>query len=174
MKKASWTALVATTGLFTAAAAFADDQAAKVLSDLHHANQMEIHMGMMAQEKSQSADMKAYGDTLVKDHKDADDQVLSLAKKDGISLETPSDEGLMAKHDASKGQKTMAALSAKSGADFDKEFAKTMVEDHKKDIAKLQKADGALTQADVKQLVEKLLPTLQAHLATAEKLAGNS
>jgi putative membrane protein len=174
MKKISWTTVLAMTTLLSLSAAFADDQVPKLLSDLHHTNQMEIHMGAMAKEKSQSADVKAYGDKLVKDHTDADDQVLALAKKEGVALETPSQEGMMAQHDASKHMKGMADLSAKTGADFDKSFAQMMVDGHKKNIAKLQKADGSLTDPDAKALVEKLLPTLQEHLAIAQKIYGNS
>jgi putative membrane protein len=167
---------IAVLGVFGAGAgaARADDQAVKVLSDLHHANQMEIHMGKMAKEKSQSSDVQAYGDKLVKDHQDADDKVLKIAKDDGITLLAPADQGMMAKMESSKGENKMADLSAKSGADFDRAFLKEMVADHKKDIAKMEKAQKSLTQADVKDLVTNVLPTLREHLAIAQKLSGNA
>ncbi|HVO33894.1 MAG TPA: DUF4142 domain-containing protein [Elusimicrobiota bacterium] len=151
----------------------AEDTATKVLSDLHHTNQMEIQMGMMAEQKGQSPDVKSFGSKLVKDHQDADNEVVSLAKKDDITLETPAQEGMIAKHEARSADKGMAELSSKTGADFDKAFAKTMVDDHKKDIAKLEKAQRDLHRADVRDLVAKLLPTLREHLSIAQRIEKN-
>jgi len=42
---------------------FADVTAKDVLTDLHAANQEEIHMGKMAEEKGATADMREYGKT---------------------------------------------------------------------------------------------------------------
>ncbi len=65
-----------------------------VLSDLHHANQMEIKMGQMAKEKGASNQVRSYGERLMKDHGDADKQVLDLAKKEGVSLVQPPTTGV--------------------------------------------------------------------------------
>src|SRR5215213_1268077 len=54
---------------------------ADVLSKLHHANQMEIEAGKLAQEKGSSKAVKAYGKTLVRDHSAADKKVLATAKQ---------------------------------------------------------------------------------------------
>ena len=127
---------------------FAEDQATKVLSDLHHANQTEIHMGMMAKEKSQNADVKVYGEQLMKDHKDADAQVLAVAKAQGIQLDEASGEGMMAKHNDHEAKEAMDELSAKSGADFDRAFNVNALQGafedigFRPDIRKLQAAGG--------------------------------
>src|SRR4051812_13240957 len=108
MKHLSWKFLLGTAGLIVAigsTVASAEEKPAAVLSELHEANQNEIHMGRMAKEKSQSQDVQAYGDRLMKDHKEADDKVISLAKKDGIALQPATERGMMAKHDASEASK---------------------------------------------------------------------
>src|SRR4051812_41994402 len=83
------TRLAIATVLFLGAGAglaLAED-AQTVLSDIHKDNQMEIRMGKLAQEKGQSADVRSFGERLVKDHQDADDKVKTLAEKQGIVLE---------------------------------------------------------------------------------------
>jgi putative membrane protein len=156
--------------LYAADAGETKNEGQKVLSDLHHTNQMEIQMGMMAKEKTQSDQVRTYADRLVKDHQDADNQVQELAKKNGYSLMSPDQSGMMEEHKAKKAQSNMADLSKKTGSEFDKAFAKEMVDDHKKDISKLEKAEKDLKQADVRDLVSKILPTLQQHLQMAEQI----
>jgi len=169
-----WTSVVLVSLLsVNLGAAWAMDPSA-VLSDLHMANQHEIDMGKMAQEKSQSEDVKAYGAQLVLDHQAADDKVLSLAKKDSIALLSAEARGLLAKHEKAQAHQMMAELSGKSGAEFDKAFTKAMIKDHKKDIAKLERAEKSLTHAETKELVSKVLPTLRQHLATAQKLVDKN
>jgi putative membrane protein len=92
--------------------------------------------------------------------------VIQVAQKAGVMLKEKP--GIM---DDMK----MKSLNNKKGTEFDQAFAQAMVADHKKDIAKLQDAqkDGDLSP-DVKNLVSQLLPTLQKHLETAQKLAGSS
>jgi putative membrane protein len=143
---------------------FADTTAADVLNDLHVANRLEVHMGQLAQEKGSTADAKDYGKTLVKDHEDNDKQVTELAAKQGITLKTAT-PGLMDKMEMKK-------LQSQSGADFDRAFAKNMIEDHKKDIAKMQSALKSQLPEDVRKLVADTLPTLQKHLELAQKIYG--
>jgi putative membrane protein len=149
-----------------AAATFgrADMTAKDVLNDLHEANQTEIHMGQLAEQKGASEDARNYGKTLVTDHEDSDKQVVNLAAKQGITLKTAS-PGVTDKME-------MAKLESLAGSDFDKTFAKHMIDDHKSDIAKMQSAQKAKLPEDVLQLVTNTLPTLQKHLELAQKLYG--
>jgi predicted outer membrane protein len=154
--------------------ASAEDKMAKpaeVLAELHHANQMEIQMGKLAQEKGQSPQLKQYGATLVKDHQEADAKVKQVAAKQGIDLKAVPTMTEDEKKDMTKSNETMVKLQTMSGADFDKEFAKAMVDDHEKDIKKMKEAQDKLpAQSPVKQLVQQILPKLEQHRDTAEKL----
>jgi len=150
------------------------DKATQVLSDLHQSNRNEIEMGRLAKEKGSSDQVRSYGDKVIKDQEVADQQVRDLAQKDGITLFVPATQGLLEHHAAAKEQKLMVELSHKSGADFDKAFAQVMVANHLRDISKLQKAEKLLRQADVREFVARLLPTLQEHLQMAQQLQKNS
>jgi putative membrane protein len=122
-------------------------------------NLAEVQMGQLAQEKSQNADVKSFGQMLVKDHGDANAKATDVANQLGV---TPPEE-------PSKKQKAdYAKMSKLSGDAFDKQFARHMVMDHKKDIREYQ-ADTKKKDATV-DYASQTLPTLQKHLETAESL----
>jgi len=144
---------VATPALAADAPATAD-----VLGKLHESNQKEIAMGKMAQKNGKSKEVTSYGKMLVKDHSAADKKVLTLAKQEKIELPAPA---------AAKEDMPM-------GADFDTTFAKSMVDDHKKDIDEVTKARDTTSDEKLKKLLGEILPTLQKHEDTAQKIVDNS
>ena len=158
MKRGILTALLLGSGL-----AFADVNANDVLNNLHQANLAEIKMGQLAQTKGVSEDVKSYGKTLVSDHEASDKKVVDLSAKQGVTLKAEK-AGFMERMN-------MRNLRSKTGAEFDKEFAKGMVDDHKKNIEDLQSAQKAALPQEVKELIGDTLPTLQKHLAMAQKIA---
>lgn len=149
-------------GLWTPAVSHAASTA-DILNDLHATNVKEIHMGELAQAQSVSAETRDYGKTLVSDHTSADEKVKSVAAKEGVTLK-PEEPGMMDKLDMKK-------LKSEHGTAFDKDFSDGMVSDHQKDIKKLQDAlgDSGLS-ANVRNLINELLPTLQKHLEIAQKI----
>lgn len=129
----------------------------EVLGKLHQSNQKEIEMGKVAQKHGSAKEVKAFGTMLVKDHTAADKKVIALAKKEKIDLPTakpPSDE--------------MANMAKES--DFDAKFAKDMLDDHKKDVAEATAARDSTTDDKLKKLLTEIVPTLQKHEDTAQKL----
>lgn len=131
---------------------------AEVLAKLHQSNGHEIAMGKLAQQKGQSKEVKAYGKTLAKDHAAADKKVLAFAKAQKIELPTVTDH---------KGDMDMG------GAEFDAKFAQAMLDDHKKDIAEVMSARDSTTDDKLKSLLSEILPTLEKHRDTAQKLVDN-
>jgi putative membrane protein len=151
-------ALLVLAGAGAVSAADAPDAAiAPVLNKLHHSNQKEMHMGQEAKAKGQSEAVKEYGATLERDHTAADEKVAALARKRNIELTDPPASD--------------PAHAPAPGEGFDKHFAKMMVDDHKKDIASVKAEHDKTTDAELKELLSDLLPTLEKHLATAEALA---
>ena len=61
-------------------------------------------------------------------------------------------------------------LQGMKGADFDKEFASYMVDDHKKDIDKFEQEASSSDPAQVTDFAKQTLPTLKKHLQTAQSL----
>jgi putative membrane protein len=140
------------------AVALAAPSTAEVLGKLHHSDQHEIEMGKQAEKNGNTKAVKDYGKMLVKDHTAADKKGAALAKKEKIDLtaNTPPMANEMA--------------SIPAGADFDKKFAQAMLDDHKRDVAEMTKARDATDDADLKKLLTEVVPVLQKHLDTAQKI----
>lgn len=131
---------------------------ADVLGELHRTNQHEIEMGKEAEKNGNTKAVKDFGKTLVKDHTEADKKTMALAKKEKIDIaaNTPPMKNEMA--------------TIPAGPEFDNKFAQAMVEGHKKAIADVTQARDTTDNAQLKKLLTELLPTLQKHEDTAQKI----
>ncbi len=123
----------------------------------------EVELGRMATQKGASDAVKQFGQRMVDDHSKANQELMNLAQGKGITLPTTLDE---------KHQKEVTKFSNLTGADFDREYTKLMVSDHRKDVSEFEKESTHATDADLKEFATKTLPTLQEHLKMAEALPG--
>jgi len=122
----------------------------------------EVELGKMAAGKSQNAEVKAFGQKMVEDHSKAGDELKQLAAQKKVVLSTD----VMPAH-----KQLMEKLSKLSGADFDKEYVKAMVEAHEKDVAAFENVSKTAADADVKAFATKTLPTLKMHLEMIKGMA---
>jgi putative membrane protein len=120
----------------------------------------EVELGKLAQQKGSSEQVKNFGGQMVTDHGKAGDELKTLAGTKGVTL--PTSPG--------KHQKDIDKLAKKSGADFDRDYARHMVDAHKKAVSLFQKTAKSGNDADVKAFAGKTLPTLQQHLEHANTL----
>ncbi len=130
------------------------------LEDAIKGDNSEIKLGAMAAKEGASPALRAYGAMLNSDHSKHKAKAVALAKPLGMSIP----DGMTAEADVE-----YAKLKLLSGASFDKEFARYMVQDHKSDIADYQKQVASGDKATLK-FAEATLPTLRHHLQVAEKL----
>jgi putative membrane protein len=68
-----------------------------------------------------------------------------------------------------KQQATYDRLSKLSGADFDKQYVKSMVMDHEEDVKDFRKEANSGKDEKIKSFASQTLPTLQGHL---DKIKG--
>lgn len=131
------------------------------MNDAIEGDLAEIKVGKLAQQKGQSQGVKEFGQMLEQDH----GQHLQKAKQtaEQLGLTAPSEPN-------AKQQATYQQLDKLSGADFDRQFAKDMVADHKEDISKYQKQTKS--RGPLGDFAQQTIPTLQKHLQTAESLNG--
>jgi putative membrane protein len=123
---------------------------------------MEVKLGQTAKDHSSSAELKNYGEMLVKDHSKANERLSQLASQKGVNL---------AKEMEAKHTDTIKDMEKKSGADFDRAFIEHAVKDHRKNISKFERASRDLNDSELKAFAMETLPTLRAHLAEAERIA---
>jgi putative membrane protein len=134
---------------------------ADVLGKLHQSNQKEIEAGKLAEKSGKSKAVKEYGKMLVTDHSAADKKVTALAKEEKVELPAAKPE---------KGDMSGMATDP----DFDTKFAREMVDDHKKDIAEVTDARDSTTDPKLKKLLADMVPKLQKHEETAQKIVDSS
>ncbi len=123
----------------------------------------EVKLGELAASKAQSPEVKAFGQRMVVDHGKANTDLKALAAEKSVSL--PADV-------SSEQKEVYDKLSKLSGAEFDKEYVKEMVEDHEKDVAEFKKESTGAEGSGVKAFASKTLPTLESHLDQIKTISG--
>lgn len=166
-------AAVAALGMLAVMAYAAQDQKQGQLSkedrsfvmDAAQGGMKEVQMGKLAQEKGQSEGVKAFGKRLEADHSKANEQLKAIADSNGVKLPASMDK---------KHQAVVDKFSKMKGEDFDRSFAKNMVDDHKEDLSKFRKEAQKGQNSELKQFASQTVPTLEEHLKMAQDLSGAS
>jgi len=128
-----------------------------------NSNNFEIAAGTLAMSKSENQLVKNYGNHMVEDHTAVGVELSALAQsKDWtISTELQAQEKVK-----------IATLTALMGTDFDKEYAKMMVESHEDAVNLFTTASGSngVMDTELRSFASGKLPTLKAHLEEAQTL----
>lgn len=134
----------------------------KFVMSAAHGGMLEVQLGEVAEKNASHADVKAFGKHMVTDHSKANDQLKQLAK---------AKEVVLADKLPKRQQETYDKLSKLTGKEFDKEYMKLMVEDHRRDIEEFEKEAKSGKDADLKAFANNTLPTLRDHLKMAKETA---
>lgn len=140
---------------------------ASFVSKFHYLNQAEIQFGRLAQSEGKSQEVQQYGDLLVNDHQQTDNDLLKLAKDEKIALDTVK---LDHKPENRKPIDELNRLREKRGQDFDQAFLTTMVKEHEKAIGEVKGALGQFQGTKLGELLQKTLPGLEHHRDQARDL----
>lgn len=131
------------------------------------ADTVDIDAGKLAAEKASSKEVKAFAETMVRDHTAVNAKATALAKKLGVTPEA-SDTSKSLKAD---GDKTLAKLKGMSGAEFDKAYVDNEVAYHEAVIGVVTKTLIPNTKnAELKSLLESAGPIFTSHLEHAKHL----
>jgi putative membrane protein len=129
------------------------------------ANQNDIDFASIAKTKSKNKDILEFAKTMATDHQSVIDQATALVTKLGV---TPKDNAVSKKL-LSDAQKTKKTLSSKSADAFDKAYIDNEVAYHKAVIAEVENVlIPDASNAELKELLQKVLPVLKTHLEHAE------
>jgi putative membrane protein len=121
----------------------------------------EVQLGQLAQDKAVSDEVKQFGARMVQDHGKSNDELKQVASSKGIQLPTGPDK---------KHVQNMQKLQKLSGAEFDREYMKHIVDDHKKDVSEFHKQSKSANDPEIRNFAAKTLPTLQQHLKLAQSV----
>lgn len=125
------------------------------------AGETEILASRLAQKQGQSQAVKSFAATMLRDHGKANDQLKTIAQKDGYTLSSTPTQAE---------EVELARLRPLHGKKFDQAYAAMMVKDHREAVALFQSESTSGSNGDLKAFATQTLPILQHHLALATSL----
>ena len=122
----------------------------------------EVQLGQLAQEKSQSEDVKQFGQKMVEDHTQLDDQMKPIAQQMGVK----EPKGL-----SKKDKQLMAKLQGLSGQQFDEAYIQAMVKDHNDNLKEFKDEAQSAQNPNLRQAAQQGAGVISQHLQMIEQIA---
>jgi putative membrane protein len=119
----------------------------------------EVELGKLARDKAMRDEVRQFADRMVTDHAKANAEVHALASSNGVKLPTEPDRDHI---------KDLDKLRKLSGPEFDREYMRHMLKDHKDDVEDFRDQAKADKPNDVNRFAAKTLPVLEDHLRLAQ------
>ncbi|HEY3600542.1 MAG TPA: DUF4142 domain-containing protein [Chthoniobacterales bacterium] len=134
------------------------------------ADSVDVDYGKLAVKKTKNAQVKAFAETMIRDHTSVNKQATALAKKLGMTPEASD----TSKSLQSDGDKMIAKLKAMHGAAFDKAYIDNEVAYHESVIGALDKVLlPNAKNAELKNLLEAGRPIFISHLNHAKEIQAS-
>lgn len=125
----------------------------------------EVSEGQLAAKQAHAATVRRFASQMVTDHTKVNADLNALAQQKRINLPTmPSDAQ----------QHMMSQLQGLTGTTFDQTYLDQQVALHRYAVDLYRNEAKQGTDADVKALAARVLPTLEQHLGEAERLGGHA
>ena len=121
----------------------------------------EVALARLALKNSQNPQVKEFANMMIRDHTAANEQLEKIIAAENIRLSNKPDD---------KVTDMEQKLATLKGADFDRAYAKHMVEDHQDAVDLFEDYSKDGENAKLKEFAAKTLPTLREHLAKAKML----
>jgi putative membrane protein len=139
---------------------------ANIFGFLDAANVADSSAGSVAAAKGTSSEVKSFGRDMMRDHHALRKGGQDLAKKLNITPEPLAGDTTAAS--AAAWKDSLNAMAR--GAAWDKAYIAHEVTDHEKVLNTAQTAAGATQNAEIKSMIEKAAPNIQAHLDHAKQI----
>jgi putative membrane protein len=150
---------------------------AAIFALLEKANTAEIELGDLAVRMGQSAEVKDLGKNFAAAHTQARQKARDLAKKVDITPALPpgpmkdKKDSAMVKDHGKSYEASLNKLKGLKGAEFDVAFIAREIEHHTRMLDAVENRFlPAVQNAELKQLLTELKPSLQSHLDQARAL----
>jgi len=138
-------------------------QDSKLIFQMASSNIMEVRLGQMAQQKASNAAVKQFGQQMVTDHTNLENQLTGLVSKNGTNFQPA-----MSKENEAE----VSRLDKLSGAQFDQQYMTSMIQHHQQDISTLQSQSQSAKSGEARQMIAASMPVLQQHLTLATQVGG--
>jgi putative membrane protein len=119
------------------------------------ANYGEIKFAQLATTRSSNPEVKKIANMLIADHTKVLNELKGLAQSKSITVPVEEDD---------EARRKTERFSDEAGKNFDKKWAKEMIDRHEESINKFEKRFEKTEDAELKEWVNKTLPHLRMHL----------
>lgn len=133
MTRLGFTAVVLAISTITYAQTPSPGDTSTFISEMAIAGMAEVQLGQMASERAANKDVKAFGQMMVKDHTQANNELKQIASQMKVTPPAQLDQ---------KHRDLANRLSKLQGAAFDREYMAAMVSGHEEVVAKLRTRAG--------------------------------
>ncbi|MEG5046269.1 DUF4142 domain-containing protein [Microcoleus sp. B4-C1] len=126
---------------------------------------MEVQLGRLAVQRGSSASVKQYGQEMVEEHTQANEELMQLAMQKEVKLPTEM---------STQNKALMERLSGLSGTSFDRAYKQAMIDSHNQAIALFQAQSQQGQDPELKAWATQKLPNLQAHLQMVNQMLADT
>jgi putative membrane protein len=135
------------------------------VSEAMQGSMAEVQLAQLAQQKSQSQDVKQFAQKMANDHTQMNQKWFDPVARQ-LNVSEP-------KSPSKKDKKLMAKLEGLNGDEFDKEYITAMLKDHQDDLKKFKQEADATQDPNLKQIATQGSTVISQHLQLAEQVAKN-
>jgi len=136
------------------------------------ANKGEIAEGKLAETKATNAKVKSFARLIVSDHTAMLNEGRSFAKKNNITPDSTKNDVIDLQKNALDEMKDLQTKP--KGNDWDKNFIDKEIDGHKAVLDKLQQAQNATTNPQLKDMLTKATAKVQDHLTKAQAIKDST
>jgi putative membrane protein len=134
------------------------------------ANQVDIDAAKLAKSRTKNKEVKSFAETMIRDHSSVNKQATALCKK----LKVTPEENATSKSLTDGGKQNVDDLKKLKGAEFDKAYVDHEVAYHQQVLDAINNTlIPNAKNAELKALLEKVAPVIQAHLDHAKKMQAD-
>jgi putative membrane protein len=120
----------------------------------------EVALSRVAGRQATDARVRAFAEEMVREHTKVNDEIAALARRKGVTPETP---------DATERRAEEKKWTEKKAGDFDKDYLEAMIDAHEDTVDVLENGMES-KDPEIAALAARALPSVKAHLARAEAL----
>lgn len=131
----------------------------EALRKAYEINMAEVQMGQMALEKAQDPQMKQLANTIIEDHKQANERLTQIAHNLNVQLQ---ETDLSQEH-----QQLAERLKGLSGDDFNSEFLKAQVDAHQKALSFYEQQAERTQSPELQTYFQDTMAALGRHMDMA-------
>ena len=134
----------------------------RFIEDAAASGMFELQAAQLAATKATDRAVKDYASMMADHHSAANKELMQMANSKGLELPAAPTRAM---------RRELEHLGKKTGSEFDREFVRKVgIDEHQRDVKRFQKASNDVKDPQLKAWIDKTLPSLEQHLAQAQKL----